>query len=65
MREISRSELETPERPSYRVLDEEKPKKHITKFSSHRVEFSDGSVLVSNEGEFLQEIIEAILEAGD
>lgn len=39
--------------------------KRIVKFSSKRVEFSDGSVLTTKTGEFDEAIIKMILEAGE
>lgn len=37
----------------------------IRKFSKHRIEFSDGTVITSGSGEFDINIIEAILKAGE
>lgn len=44
---------------------EESKKLYIVKFEKHRIEFSNGSVITSDDGEFDINIIEAILKSGE
>lgn len=45
--------------------EKENEKLYIKKFEKHRIEFSNGSVITSDKGEFDINIIEAILKVGE
>ena len=45
--------------------DTQKKKRYIVRCTGREIELSDGTVLISNSGEFDVEIVKAILEAGD